>query len=57
MNWLKALGMVCILWGLLMLAFSSMAFGDIGVSFGAQAIFAFILGIGFLLSGRQIKIA
>jgi len=38
MNWLKALGMVCILWGLLMLAFSSMAFGDIGVSFGALKI-------------------
>jgi hypothetical protein len=57
MNWLKALGIVCIVWGLLMLVFSSMAFGDIGVSFGTQAIFAFMLGIGFLLSGRQIKIA
>lgn len=44
----KTVGIVCIIWGLLMLVIGSNAFGDIGVSFITQGIFSFIIGVYLL---------
>lgn len=45
---LKIIGIVCIIWGLLMLVLGGSAFGDIGISFLTQGVFAIIVGITFL---------
>ncbi len=44
----KIIGIMCIIWGLLMLVLGGSAFGDIGISFITQAIFSFIMAIYFL---------
>jgi len=55
MNIERGAAIVCFIWGLLMFALGSMAFGDIGLSFGTQGIFAFIIGIVFWYKSKKPK--
>lgn len=48
----KTIGILLILAGVLSLGASTIAFGDIGLSFGATGVVAILSGIGFLKSNK-----
>ena len=52
---MKIIGILLILVGIAGFVFSTMAFGDIGMSFGYGGVVALLTGIGFLTASKKMK--
>ena len=51
---MKIIGILLILAGIAGFVFSTMAFGDIGLSFGFSGVVALLTGIGFLSAAKKM---
>ena len=52
---MKIIGILLILVGIAGFVFSTMACGDIGMSFGFSGVVAVLTGIGFLSANKKLK--
>ena len=52
---MKVIGILLILVGIGGFVLSTMAFGDIGVSFGYAGAIALLTGIGFMIASKKAK--
>ena len=52
---MKIIGILLILVGIAGFVFSTMAFGDIGLSFGFSGVVSLLTGIGFLSAAKKMK--
>ena len=52
---MKIIGILLILAGVAGFVFSTMAFGDIGLSFGFRGVVSLLTGIGFLSAAKKMK--